>query len=657
MNRKLMTTALVAGLAVSGLLAAAPGAGATTDDALARFYRQSITWHGCRQGPQDGDGQALDAAGARCAEVTVPLDYGWPASWIPRSAGADRQGFRETVTLDRDLTRRCARVHGDLLPFASTANAARDLDVVRAALGEPRLSFLGYSYGSYLDALYGRAVPAPRRPDGAGQRDRPGAAGRGEGDGERAAARGRPAGVGRLGRPARRPVPRLRATHAGARRRPGAAQAGAVPARHRGAPGRGAAVRSAHPQHLAVRVLARRPGRAAGAGAQRGTGARRVGRGGHRRGPHAGPGDAPRAHRLPHDHAGRRPYPRRVPVPWGGLRGRRRQRLPGHRYPARPRPHLRRVAPPPRRPAARRTAGRYPGRSALAEGAEVARQQVGVDDVGPGALDRAVDAPLRPDVVALVGNVDPGPAGVRHDRRPGAGAVAQDQPAAALRPDPEGQLHADPVLAQPGQVGTADVGAAGAERPQPQAFGAAAAAQRHGDPRPAAGGRRLELEHVGEPASAVQGGRNEQLVGDAPDLVVAHLQRLATADHALDLGALAVAAAGAVPVVLPDVEPPAVAFDHDVPAVAVPPDAVGLDAFEGPEAVLDRVGLPQRLRRGSGTSVRPRLRDGDGGAHGGESEGSEYGSAPTPTRDRECGHVSSPLTKSATAGRHRHGKL
>ena len=38
----------------------------------------------------------------------------------------------------------CARKHGALLPFMSSADNARDLDWVRAALGEERISYLGY---------------------------------------------------------------------------------------------------------------------------------------------------------------------------------------------------------------------------------------------------------------------------------------------------------------------------------------------------------------------------------------------------------------------------------------------------------------------------------------------------------------------------------
>jgi pimeloyl-ACP methyl ester carboxylesterase len=47
----------------------------------------------------------------------------------------------------------------DLLPHITTANTARDMDRIRAALGEPKISYLGYSYGSYLGAVYASLFP------------------------------------------------------------------------------------------------------------------------------------------------------------------------------------------------------------------------------------------------------------------------------------------------------------------------------------------------------------------------------------------------------------------------------------------------------------------------------------------------------------------
>ena len=47
--------------------------------------------------------------------------------------------------------------------YITTLNTARDMDVIRTVLGENKLSYLGYSYGTYLGAVYMQLFP--RRAD------------------------------------------------------------------------------------------------------------------------------------------------------------------------------------------------------------------------------------------------------------------------------------------------------------------------------------------------------------------------------------------------------------------------------------------------------------------------------------------------------------
>lgn len=53
----------------------------------------------------------------------------------------------------------CKQMYGDTLRFYSTANTARDIDAIRAALGDDQVSFLGISYGTYLGAAYATMFP------------------------------------------------------------------------------------------------------------------------------------------------------------------------------------------------------------------------------------------------------------------------------------------------------------------------------------------------------------------------------------------------------------------------------------------------------------------------------------------------------------------
>lgn len=54
--------------------------------------------------------------------------------------------------------RACA-ANGAILSHLSTANVARDMDAVRAALGDAQLSYLGFSYGTFLGATYAALFP------------------------------------------------------------------------------------------------------------------------------------------------------------------------------------------------------------------------------------------------------------------------------------------------------------------------------------------------------------------------------------------------------------------------------------------------------------------------------------------------------------------
>jgi pimeloyl-ACP methyl ester carboxylesterase len=60
---------------------------------------------------------------------------------------------------NRRLVDGCAATSGRVLPYVSTADAARDLDLLRASLGDEGLTYLGYSYGTSIGAAYLERYP------------------------------------------------------------------------------------------------------------------------------------------------------------------------------------------------------------------------------------------------------------------------------------------------------------------------------------------------------------------------------------------------------------------------------------------------------------------------------------------------------------------
>jgi pimeloyl-ACP methyl ester carboxylesterase len=69
-------------------------------------------------------------------------------------------GIADTERENQAYAQRCAdRVGVDVLAHVGTRDTARDLDVLRAVLGDARLTYLGYSYGTRLGAIYAEAFP------------------------------------------------------------------------------------------------------------------------------------------------------------------------------------------------------------------------------------------------------------------------------------------------------------------------------------------------------------------------------------------------------------------------------------------------------------------------------------------------------------------
>ncbi len=73
------------------------------------------------------------------------------------------RGSNEWITGQNELThtfgQACLTGTGALLANVDTVSAARDLDLLRAILGEAQLDYLGYSYGAYLGTVYAGTYP------------------------------------------------------------------------------------------------------------------------------------------------------------------------------------------------------------------------------------------------------------------------------------------------------------------------------------------------------------------------------------------------------------------------------------------------------------------------------------------------------------------
>ena len=94
-----------------------------------------------------------------------------PAVWCNSDADNDRLRADPTVEYtqegvdhiekeNKEFVQRCEEKMGkEFLANSGTANVAKDLDAIRAGLGDEKLTYLGYSYGTRIGALYAEAYP------------------------------------------------------------------------------------------------------------------------------------------------------------------------------------------------------------------------------------------------------------------------------------------------------------------------------------------------------------------------------------------------------------------------------------------------------------------------------------------------------------------
>ncbi|MHC1561881.1 alpha/beta hydrolase [Actinomycetospora sp. C-140] len=128
-------------------------------------------------GGPGGSGIELVQAGVLPREVTDRFDViGFDPRGVGQSAGLDCPLGPDTPYLgdpdpgdpaDEAATNTavdtydaaCGQRYPDLLPHLGTRNVARDMDRIREALGQDRISYLGFSYGTSIGQTYAQLFP------------------------------------------------------------------------------------------------------------------------------------------------------------------------------------------------------------------------------------------------------------------------------------------------------------------------------------------------------------------------------------------------------------------------------------------------------------------------------------------------------------------
>ncbi|MDQ1040769.1 pimeloyl-ACP methyl ester carboxylesterase [Streptomyces sp. V3I8] len=101
------------------------------------------------------DSTAPDADPDSDADPGTGADGGTEAEAAPEES----EDPRAALDVLRKVAAECAEHSGPVMEHIGTVDAARDLDVMRAALGDRKLNYLGFSYGTRLGAVYAAQFP------------------------------------------------------------------------------------------------------------------------------------------------------------------------------------------------------------------------------------------------------------------------------------------------------------------------------------------------------------------------------------------------------------------------------------------------------------------------------------------------------------------
>ncbi|MEJ3744111.1 alpha/beta fold hydrolase [Actinomycetes bacterium KLBMP 9797] len=105
-----------------------------------------------------------DPRGVQRSQAVSCLDLtAYRAQWAQVSTRPTPTAFDRAVKLAQEFNAACQANSGAVLPYLGADHQARDLDLLRAAVGDPKITLHAESYASYLGTVYANLFPSRTR--------------------------------------------------------------------------------------------------------------------------------------------------------------------------------------------------------------------------------------------------------------------------------------------------------------------------------------------------------------------------------------------------------------------------------------------------------------------------------------------------------------
>lgn len=101
----------------------------------------------------------FDPRGVGNSEPALSCSPGYFDPVRPDSVPETQADMEANLQRAKSFAQACGTKYGSVLKYMDTISAAKDLDVIRQALGQKTMSYFGYSYGTYLGAVYAKLFP------------------------------------------------------------------------------------------------------------------------------------------------------------------------------------------------------------------------------------------------------------------------------------------------------------------------------------------------------------------------------------------------------------------------------------------------------------------------------------------------------------------